>query len=398
MFKSLKRITYFVDDIEKAKQWYSMVLETPPIFDTPFAAIYNFGGCSLSLAKAKNPLAEVNGRMDVYWEVDDIDSAFATFVHHGARIQTPVKKVLNIRVAQLIDPFGNVIGLTGDLSKPEDRTVEKQPSETAMSVAFSRALASKDDRTELKGPDDLAEIFLNDEAKRILHDGDSRKWAVQNLVKSPLYGYFIARTAFMDSIFLDACENDIPQIVFLGAGYDTRAYRFIDKLKNTKIFELDIETTQRRKREALQKNGVTIPGSLSFVPINFKTENIYDVLSKAGYDDGGKTLFIWEGVTYYLTRGEVEKTLRFVREYSAAGSLLCFDYMTTKLESFNPSEPFRFWDKREGMEELLANFGIKMVEHLDSTEMKKRYLTLRDGTTAESVMPALRLVKAVVEK
>jgi catechol 2,3-dioxygenase-like lactoylglutathione lyase family enzyme len=52
MFKSLKKITYFVNDVEKAKHWYNAVLDIQPIFDTPFAKIYNIGNCSLSLAKS----------------------------------------------------------------------------------------------------------------------------------------------------------------------------------------------------------------------------------------------------------------------------------------------------------------------------------------------------------
>ena len=102
MLKSLKRITYHVDDIEKAKQWYNNVLDIQPIFDTPFAAIYKIGDCSLSLAKSKDSLNAPNEKMDVYWEVDDIDSAFEKFIQQGAQIKNPVKQVLNIRIAQLM--------------------------------------------------------------------------------------------------------------------------------------------------------------------------------------------------------------------------------------------------------------------------------------------------------
>ena len=125
MFKSLKRITYYVDDIEKAKLWYNSVLDIHPIFDTPFAKIYNIGDCSLSLTQPQTPMKDVVNRMDVYWEVDDIDSAFEKFIKQGAQIKTPIKQVLNIRIAQLIDPFGNVIGLTGSVLDKEERTVEK---------------------------------------------------------------------------------------------------------------------------------------------------------------------------------------------------------------------------------------------------------------------------------
>lgn len=343
-----------------------------------------------------NPLVNPDLRMDVYWEVDDIDAAFEKFVRQGAQVKTPVKQVLNIRIAQVIDPFGNIIGLTGELLDKADRTVEKQPSETALSVAFCRALAAKESREEVKGSDYLAELFLTDEAKKLIDNDNSRKWAIQNLVTSPLYGYFIARTAFIDSIFKNACDNDISQIVFLGAGYDTRSYRFINNLKNTKIFELDIRPTQQRKIEILQKNKINIPNSLLHIPVNFKTENMYDVLFKAGYDCNRKTLFIWEGVTYYLTQEEVEKTLNFVQKYAAEGSILCFDYMTDKLESINPAEPFQFWIKQDKIEEMLSGYGLKIDEHIDSTEMTKRYLTLQDGTIAEGILASFCLIKADV--
>ncbi len=371
-------------------------MDIQPVFDTPFAKIYNIGNCSLSLAKAMNPLVNPDLRMDVYWEVDDIDAAFEKFVRQGAQVKTPVKQVLNIRIAQVIDPFGNIIGLTGELLDKADRTVEKQPSETALSVAFCRALAAKESREEVKGSDYLAELFLTDEAKKLIDNDNSRKWAIQNLVTSPLYGYFIARTAFIDSIFKNACDNDISQIVFLGAGYDTRSYRFINNLKNTKIFELDIRPTQQRKIEILQKNKINIPNSLLHIPVNFKTENMYDVLFKAGYDCNRKTLFIWEGVTYYLTQEEVEKTLNFVQKYAAEGSILCFDYMTDKLESINPAEPFQFWIKQDKIEEMLSGYGLKIDEHIDSTEMTKRYLTLQDGTIAEGILASFCLIKADV--
>ena len=395
MLKSLKRVAYYVDDLEKAKDWYNTVLNTQPLFDTPFAKIYRIGNCSLSLAKSETQINKGNNGIDVYWEVDDIDSAFEKFVQHGAQVKTPIKHILNIQIAQLIDPFGNIIGLSSEQLHKEERTVEKKPSETAQSVAFCRAAAAKEKRTEIKGSDYLAELFITDDSKKILHDENSLKWTIQNLVTSPLYGYIISRTAFIDSIFEKACEDEIPQIVFLGAGYDTRAYRSINNLKNTQIFELDIQTTQQRKFEILQNNKITIPESLSFVPINFKTDSIYDVLQKAGYDSTKKTLFIWEGVIYYLTNEDVEKTLSQIQKYSPKGSILCFDYMTEQLDSINPSEPLQFWITKEKIEEMLSNYDLKIEEHVDANEMTKRYLTLKDGTIAEGIISLFCLAKAI---
>ena len=398
MFKAPKRITYFVTDLEKAKQWYRNILEMQPVFDSPFAVSFKIGSCLLTLAKSKTSPTGTSDRMEIYWETDDIEAAYQKLMESGAQSHTPVTRAANFRIARVIDPFGITIGLTGDLLSEEEGTVDKQPSDTAMSAAFCRALAAHESRDEIKGPDDLAEIFITNEAKKILQDEKSIKWAIGNLVTSPLYGYFIARTAFIDAIFLNACKEKIPQIVFLGAGYDTRSYRFIDQLGSTKIFELDIHTTQQRKIELLDKNNINIPNSLFFLSIDFKSESIGDVLTRAGFDPEKKTLFIWEGVTYYLSRENVEKTLDFLSRYGADGSILCFDYMTEERQSIRASEPFLFWITPNELAEMLAQYGMSILDHVVSDEMQQRYLTLDDGSPAEEVLSFIYLVNATINK
>jgi methyltransferase (TIGR00027 family) len=396
MFKSLKRITYKVADVMKAKQWYGEFLDSQPIFETPFSAIFKVGDCTLSLSLGKEPLPENTERCEIYWEVEDIDAAYQRLVESGAQPHTPIKAVLNIRIAKVVDPFGNIIGITGAARDAKERAVEYQPSETAMSVAFCRALAAMEDRMEIKGPDYMAELFLTEEAKKPLKDGVSRSWAIQKLVTAPLYGYVLARTAFFDGIFKKALAENIPQIVFLGAGYDTRAYRYRELIQNTQIYELDIQSTQNKKIAVLKGSNVSIPKQVSLVNINFKVDRINDVLGNAGYSQTAKTLFIWEGVTYYLTDEAINRTLSFIKSQSPKGSAICFDYATDKLESFNAAEPFQFHVSRDGMAPFLANFGIKIVEHLDSKEMERRYLTLTNGSLAEKTLSQFNLVYGVL--
>ena len=395
MFKSLKRVVYHANDLEKAKQWYNGILNTQPVFDSPFTLIYNVGDCSLSLAKDPNPISENKDRPEIYWEVDDIESVYKKLIDSGAQTHTPLKSIMNIRIAKVIDPFGNIIGLTGQAASAKDSKIEDKPSESAMTVAFCRALAFRDDKEGIKGPDYLAEIFLTDDAKKLLADDKSRKWTIQSLVTSPLYGYFISRTAFIDSIFVNALNEEIPQIVFLGAGYDTRPYRFIDIIKSTKIFELDITPTQHKKIEALKKSNVKIPASLVYMPVNFKTEKLEDVITKAGFDKNKKTLFIWEGVMYYLTPEAVASTFKFIKQNSPEGSTVCFDFLNEKMESVYAAEPFLFWIQKDNIESLLSKYGFKIITHLDSSEMEKKYLTLKDGTLAEKSMNRFNLVHAV---
>ena len=178
------------------------------------------------------------------------------------------------------------------------RSVENKPSESALIVTFCRALSASDEREEIKGPDFLAEYFLSEEGKKSLKNSASRKWTIQNMITSPKYGFIISRTAFFDMIFKKNLDENIPQIVFLGAGYDTRPYRFHDALGKTKVFEVDIQSTQKRKIDILQNNKIEIPEQLTFVSINFETDNLGKVLLKSGYDESAKTLFIREGVMF----------------------------------------------------------------------------------------------------
>jgi methyltransferase (TIGR00027 family) len=288
-----------------------------------------------------------------------------------------------------------------------------KPSVSALNVARCRAVAAHESRPDIKGPDDLAEIFLGEEAQASL-----RNPAVLAAIRQKLeaaspggYEFFIARTAYLDEIFAQALRDDLPQIVLLGAGYDTRACRYRDLIQNTRIFELDTPVTQQHKRGLLQQANVTIPPQLVFVPIDFTRDDMAETLTHAGYRPDRKTLFIWEGVCYYLPPQTVDETLRFVREHAPAGSILCFDYMLAAsdlagrygaqqsraaMETMYTDEPLQFDLAEAQVPAFLAARGYTLAEHLTAEDMEARYLTLSDGTLAGRVLGLFGLVRATV--
>jgi len=289
------------------------------------------------------------------------------------------------------------------------RSVEHQPSETAMSTAMMRALASLDDREEIRGPDYLAEIFLMEDTRGALKDPAAREWVMQNRLTPGMYEFMIARTAFFDQVVERALRENIPQIVFLGAGYDTRPYRFKELIRDTRIFELDIHTTQRKKKELLHQAKVPIPGQLVFVPINFNKENIGDALAGMGFMKNRKTLFVWEGVTYYLPPHVIDDVLSSVKANAPAGSSICFDYASLSIEALNEdnvkklrermqsrhsAEPTKFGIRKGNTESFLLDRGYRIIMHLTASEMEKKYLSLRDGSSAGKVLPLFCFVHA----
>jgi len=291
------------------------------------------------------------------------------------------------------------------------RSVEYEPSETAMAAAFLRALASHDEREEVKGPDYLAEVFLTEDRKRPLKDPILKKWVIKNKITPGMYEFMIARTAFFDHVVQQALRENVPQIVFLGAGYDTRPCRFKDLIQDTRIFEMDAQPTQQHKKELLHQASVLMPKQLVFVPINFNTDNLKDVLFRAGFSSGQTALFVWEGVTYYLSARVVDDTLDFIRSISPTSSSICFDYASLSPEALNgsgvkklrehmksryPAEPTRFGITQGNLVLFLSERGYGIIEHLTPNEMQGKYLTLCDGSSAGILPPHLCLVHASV--
>jgi methyltransferase (TIGR00027 family) len=294
-------------------------------------------------------------------------------------------------------------------------SVQEQSSGTAMWCALLRALATAETREEIRGRDYLAEIFLPDNQKKLIRDPALRKWAIK---KQPpgMYAYLIARTFYFDHIVEQALRENIPQLVILGTGYDSRAYRFKNLIKETRIFELDTQPTLQHKKELLLQANIPIPKNVIFVPINFNKDTFEEVFFRAGFDKNKRTLFIWEGVVYYLEPEAIDTTLRFIKSNSPAGSTVCFDYtspwfglegtqLTDLIELGDfmranfPNEPSSRWTiEAWEINSFLSNRGYKVIDHLQAKkdEIQRKYFTLRDSMSVGSVPAVFGLVHATV--
>ena len=291
--------------------------------------------------------------------------------------------------------------------------VEQKHSETALFAALRRAIANKEFKNEKFGPDDLAEYFLPPHFRFFLKFNRIRA-NTKNKLNGFLPGlneYMIARTAYFDRLFVDALNNKTPQIVLLGAGYDSRAYRFAKSNHSTRIFELDIAPTQDRKKKCIKKARIDIPKHVTFVPINFNEESLKDVLEKAGYKNHQKTLFIWEGVSYYLEVESVDTTLEFVSHASHHESAIAFDYtisiseenindyygvkeFSQKMKEHHANEALMFSIDEGETESFLEQRGLKMVDHLDNKEIEKTLLLNENGSLIGQITGAFRFAMA----
>jgi predicted enzyme related to lactoylglutathione lyase len=112
MFLGLRTAIYPVTDLGVAKSWYTRALGVEPYFDEPFYVGFTVGGYELGLDPDTSRSAPGAAGVVAYWGVADADAALAHLLAAGATAHAAVTDVGGgIRVATVLDPFGNVFGI-----------------------------------------------------------------------------------------------------------------------------------------------------------------------------------------------------------------------------------------------------------------------------------------------
>lgn len=140
------------------------------------------------------------------------------------------------------------------------------------------------------------------------------------------------RTRYIDGVAREAAGG-IGQMVVLGAGLDARAYR-LEALLHLPLFEVDHPATQGWKRQAASRIHRT--GGVRHVSVDFLVDRLSDRLVAEGFDVAVPTLWVWEGVTPYLTAAARQATLAEIGNLSAPGSWLVESYILPALASIPP--------------------------------------------------------------
>ena len=111
MFQGLRTVIYHVDDLQKAKEWYSSILGIQPYFDEPFYVGFNVGGYELGLDPNMEGVSR-GSNVVAYWGVKDAVSAYQRVQELGAKKHSEPQDVGGgIIVATVTDPFGNIFGI-----------------------------------------------------------------------------------------------------------------------------------------------------------------------------------------------------------------------------------------------------------------------------------------------
>jgi methyltransferase (TIGR00027 family) len=181
-----------------------------------------------------------------------------------------------------------------------------QPSRTAWSAARYRAAHQVIER---------GAIFRDPVATQIL--GLSDEELLADAPRRAMRAFIAARHRFAEDALATAVRRGIRQVVVLGAGLDTFAYR--NPFDGVRVVEVDHPATQAWKRERLTAAGIEIPPSVSYTGVDFEKESLADRLRL-----DGPAFFVWLGVVPYLTLDGFRATISYVA--GVDGNEVVFDY------------------------------------------------------------------------
>lgn len=143
----------------------------------------------------------------------------------------------------------------------------------------------------------------------------------QKLYKHPyalaFRAHIVLRSRLAEDCLRQGYDNGIRQLLIMGAGFDTFAYRQPKWAKAMKIFEIDHPATQAEKRKRLTDAGIAIPDNLVFVPIDFETQELKQELFRHGFAIEQPAFISWLGVSMYLSPEAVDKMFAFAASCAA---------------------------------------------------------------------------------
>jgi methyltransferase (TIGR00027 family) len=274
------------------------------------------------------------------------------------------------------------------IARPALHTSDR-PSSTAQWTILGRALElSRDERIVT---DEYAPVFLSRPSRvlrRALTASGPALRAAERMSLAGLATSGLCRHRFIDEQLLAALP-EVEQVLVLGAGYDTRAYRFATDIGSRPVYEVDLPPLSRRKAAVVAtRSDLFGHASVHRVEIDFRQQSLPEQLAGSGFRSGVPTFVAWEGVSMYLTGDAVNQTLAALATVCGTGSVLAMDFwqrvggpawrqvrMRAERGMDLIGEPIGFAVPASAAGALLAAHGFAVVDVAQADEMTSRYAT-----------------------
>lgn len=291
-----------------------------------------------------------------------------------------------------------------------ERRIETATSRTAQWTCVSRAASSLESDSHYRSDDHIALLLVPAFLRTSLYIPWVRRFYSRVVAPKGIYEYTIARTKYIDAVFREVLAQGFDQILIFGAGFDSRALRFQAEAGDTKVFELDVPITQQAKLGEYQRQGLQIPADVVFISIDFDRESLPDKLEGAGFDRGGRSLFVLEGLLMYLQPESVDETFRVIADFAGEGSEVVFDYVRAPVlrgeglyygeaeivaSVTKAGERWYFGIEDGELDPFLQKYGFRVREHRDAQDLERAYFTGASGEIVGRVNGTHCLVRAV---
>jgi methyltransferase (TIGR00027 family) len=264
-----------------------------------------------------------------------------------------------------------------------------RPSSTAQWTTLGRALELNHSHPIVT--DRFAPAFLSAPSRALLRTFSASGRAFRRAEQLELAGLAtsgLCRHRFIDE-HLVAALAEVEQVMILGAGYDSRAYRFATEIGPRPVYEIDLPPLSRRKAAIVASHPQLFGhASVHRVEIDFRTQSLETQLAGSGLTPGAPTFVAWEGVSMYLHRAALDATLAALASVCGAGSVIAMDFWqrvgrggTYQLRRSAEramrliGEPLAFAMPARDVGTLLGPRGFDLLDVAEAAELTTRYAT-----------------------
>lgn len=272
---------------------------------------------------------------------------------------------------------------------------------SAEAMAALRAAGAAERDPFLRNPDYMATDFLSARLKvQTLAKVPGIRRLVPALAERLLpggYYYEAARVKHIDGILLAELKPGLEQVLILGAGYDSRAYRFADALVGVRVYEVDLPSISAVKRRKAARIAKRLPSRVHYIEADLSRDAFHNRLEDRFYRPDDATLIILSGVAPYLPEDAVRRLFGFVGRHTSPRTSIVFDYVYREMvlgdDSFHGAtqtrrrlealgEPLKFGIRIGGSAQFVQQFGLTLASDLQPGDLARRYLCRADGTVA----------------
>ncbi|TDC52885.1 SAM-dependent methyltransferase [Micromonospora sp. KC207] len=185
--------------------------------------------------------------------------------------------------------------------------------------------------------------------------------------------YFAVRTRFLDDGIQKALRNGARQVVSLGAGFDGRTLR-LDCPDGTDWYEVDLPEVVEPKAALVTLSGLAPTCTRHDVVADLSGDWVPALLA-AGFNPDRPTVWLLEGLVFYLTEDAVERLVNTMTALSASGSALLLEHLAIgmlgeagrKLRALNLTYGIEWISARDDLAPWLAGHGwaVEVFAHDD---------------------------------